>query len=159
MEMLKTIVCPMDFASDSYVALVAAGEFARANRAVLYVVHVLTPSSDMAQERQRRESTRALHRLWRAVDRCLSTGVAAVPVIARGDVADEITDLTQALDADMVVMSTHARRGWERYRLGSVADEVAHRVDCPVFALRVVRRPEDASLLDTCLNIQEIHLN
>jgi hypothetical protein len=35
------------------------------------------------------------------------------------------------------VMAGHNKKGWERVRDGSVADEVASRVRCPVIVLRM----------------------
>jgi nucleotide-binding universal stress UspA family protein len=61
--------------------------------------------------------------------------------VAEGDVADEI--LAQAEGADMVVIGTHGRSGYEHLLLGSVAEKVVRRAYCPV--LTIPRAAHDAT--------------
>lgn len=56
--------------------------------------------------------------------------------VAVGSPADRIIELASALDADVIVIGTHARRGLARALLGSVAQEVVKRAPCGVFVLR-----------------------
>jgi len=53
-----------------------------------------------------------------------------------GSPAERITTLAGAIDADLIVIGTHARRGIDRMILGSVALEVVKRAPCGVFVLR-----------------------
>lgn len=61
------------------------------------------------------------------VHRAQERGIAAAPVIL---------DYAQAHDIDLIVMSTHGRRGPSRFFLGSVTEEVMRSAECPVFTLR-----------------------
>jgi nucleotide-binding universal stress UspA family protein len=54
----------------------------------------------------------------------------------RGSPAEEIAQLAADLDADLVVVGSHGRRGVERALLGSVAERVSHLARCPVFIIR-----------------------
>lgn len=53
-----------------------------------------------------------------------------------GAPAERIVALASALDADLIVIGTHNRRGLDRMLLGSVAEAVVKRAPCGVFVLR-----------------------
>jgi len=50
--------------------------------------------------------------------------------------ADEIVWLAAHLDADLVVVGTHGRRGLKRLLLGSVSEKVVRLAGCPVVVVR-----------------------
>lgn len=50
--------------------------------------------------------------------------------------AQEIAQTAADLDADLVVVGTHGRRGISRLLLGSVAEAVVRLAPCPVFVVR-----------------------
>jgi nucleotide-binding universal stress UspA family protein len=50
--------------------------------------------------------------------------------------ADEIAQLAADLDADLVVVGTHGRRGLSRLMMGSVAENVVRLAPCPVLVVR-----------------------
>jgi nucleotide-binding universal stress UspA family protein len=47
--------------------------------------------------------------------------------------ADAIVELACEIGADVIAMTTHARRGFSRFIMGSVADAVLRTTTCPVF--------------------------
>ena len=49
---------------------------------------------------------------------------------------ERIVAYADAEDIDLVVMSTHGRRGVQRMLLGSVTEEVTRKVSCPVLTVR-----------------------
>ena len=53
-----------------------------------------------------------------------------------GSAAAEIAELAAQLDADLVVVGSHGRRGVERILLGSVAERVSRLSRCPVWIVR-----------------------
>lgn len=53
-----------------------------------------------------------------------------------GHAPDEIVWMAAHLDADVIVMATHGRRGLKRILLGSVAEKVMRTAGCPVFVVR-----------------------
>lgn len=69
-------------------------------------------------------------------------GIPIDTVLREGNAASEI--LAQATDtaADLLVIGTHGRSGFERLVLGSVAEKVLRKAPCPV--LTVPRRHPDA---------------
>ncbi len=58
-----------------------------------------------------------------------------------GAPAHEIAQIATDLEADVVVVGTHGRRGVRRLLLGSVAEGVVRMASCPVFVVR----PKDHS--------------
>jgi len=69
---------------------------------------------------------------------------AVVAHVALGAPARVIADLAAQLDADLVVVGTHGRRGLRRALLGSVAEEVVRVSGCPVIVVRPKEHPVDA---------------
>jgi nucleotide-binding universal stress UspA family protein len=53
-----------------------------------------------------------------------------------GAAAEEIAQLAADLDADLVVVGTHGRRGVRRFLLGSVAEGTVRLAHCPVLVVR-----------------------
>jgi nucleotide-binding universal stress UspA family protein len=75
---------------------------------------------------------------------------------AVGVPADEVVWLAASLDADMIVVGTHGRRGLKRILLGSVAERVVRLAGCPVLTVRDKNHnaewkvPEIEPLCDAC---------
>jgi nucleotide-binding universal stress UspA family protein len=53
-----------------------------------------------------------------------------------GDPADKLVAAAAELDADLIILGTHARSGLKRIFLGSVAEKVVRHAGCPVFVVR-----------------------
>jgi nucleotide-binding universal stress UspA family protein len=62
-------------------------------------------------------------------------GVRTEIEIREGKAAPQIVAMASELPADIVVMGTHGRAGFERLVLGSVAETVLRRVTCPVLTV------------------------
>jgi nucleotide-binding universal stress UspA family protein len=56
--------------------------------------------------------------------------------VEEGHPGEVISDMASQLDADMIVMGTHGRRGLERALLGSVAREVANTAAVPLLLVK-----------------------
>lgn len=61
--------------------------------------------------------------------------------VSQGDPAVVILRLARTLHPDLIVMGTHGRQGFERLRLGSVAEAVARVSPVPVLTLREFSGP------------------
>lgn len=62
-------------------------------------------------------------------------------LLRRGDAATEVVAVAGDLRPRFVVIGTHARGGLGRFLLGSVAEQVVRRANCPVLT---VAHPKDA---------------
>ena len=64
-------------------------------------------------------------------------GVADVEAhLEEGHAGEVIAEMATAVDADLIVMGTHGRRGLERALMGSVAREVANTSTVPLLLVR-----------------------
>ena len=52
-----------------------------------------------------------------------------------GDARELILDRAKHLPADLIVMGTHGRRGFQHLLLGSVAEAVVRHAPCPVLVV------------------------
>ncbi|HEU4581413.1 MAG TPA: universal stress protein [Polyangiaceae bacterium] len=102
---------------------------------------VILPGSDAhfishAEARERMQA-----HVGTLVDEFLARG-PALPLdqvavyVASGVPSERILALATAVDADLIVLGTHGRRGLGRMLLGSVAEEVVRRAPCGVFVIR-----------------------
>ncbi len=53
-----------------------------------------------------------------------------------GDAASEIIKYAQSQKADMIIIGTHGVKGLEKILIGSTADQVAKKADCPVLLFK-----------------------
>jgi nucleotide-binding universal stress UspA family protein len=59
--------------------------------------------------------------------------------LSRGDAAEEITRVAGELGCGLIVMGTHGRTGLSRLLMGSVAESILPRADCPVLVVKTPR--------------------
>jgi nucleotide-binding universal stress UspA family protein len=78
-------------------------------------------------------------------------GLLARTLVGHGTAADQIIEQARKVDADLIAMSTSARRGLSRLVLGSVAEDVVRRMDRAVLLHRATSRAEAAG------RAQEVH--
>lgn len=71
-----------------------------------------------------------------------------VPHIRFDAIASEIAQLAADLEADLVVVGTHGRRGLPRLLLGSTAETTTRLAPCPVLVVRPKAVPEPLPLIE-----------
>ena len=57
-------------------------------------------------------------------------------LIREGWIADIILETADAMQVDMIAMSTHGRSGLQRWVMGSIADRVVRHSPIPVLLIR-----------------------
>lgn len=55
--------------------------------------------------------------------------------IRQGSPATEICEYSEDVDADVIIMRTHARTGMQRLAIGSITETVLRHSPCPVYAM------------------------
>jgi nucleotide-binding universal stress UspA family protein len=141
---IRRILCPTDFSASSARALEHAVTMAVWYEAALTVLHVLPDTVVAASELAYmanpvlldlplREATEA--DLSSLVAPARRVGLPAEGELREGKPAAEIVRAAQELHADLVVMATHGRSGFQRWVLGSVAETVLRRAACPVLTV------------------------
>jgi len=141
----RKILCPIDFDENSSNALDKASEIARHFDAAVAVIHAVPWVSqfgevpvpvDLYQDQQRA----ALAKLNEIADRKLS-GIQHKTTVYAGDVAGAILQAADQFQPDLLVMATHGRSGLAHFVLGSVAESVVRRANCPVLTIRAEKTP------------------
>jgi nucleotide-binding universal stress UspA family protein len=128
------ILCPVDFSETSHHALTHAAAIAQwydARLTILYVFPNL-PAMDMPPlvlEGSDRE--RLVAQLRQFAADVPPTLTIDVRIQEAGFVHDEIVAQAAATRADMLVLGTHGRSGFQRLFLGSVSEKVIRKVSCP----------------------------
>jgi nucleotide-binding universal stress UspA family protein len=76
------------------------------------------------------------------------SGVRVVSHLRLEAQAEEIAQIAADLEADVVVVGTHGRRGIARLLLGSVAEAVVRLAPCPVLVVRPKALPEQVPRIE-----------
>lgn len=143
MIQLHSILCPTDFSDFSRHAFAHAAALARWHEARLTVLYVssIVPAvagfpplvSPITLEPLSRE--RLLEELHAFAEPASAAGVKVDFAIREGPAAAEIAEQARMSAADLVVMGTHGRGGFERLVLGSVTEKVLRKAPCPVLTV------------------------
>jgi nucleotide-binding universal stress UspA family protein len=149
---IRRILCPVDFSDYSRRALDHAIAIARWYESTVTALHVFSPSPVAAYGPgpvvfvpivlTPADRDRLLADTKAFTDAEMAPGVPIEAVIREGNTAAEIVDQATDMSADLLVIGTHGRSGFERLLLGSVAEKVLRKARCPV--LTVPRRLPDA---------------
>jgi nucleotide-binding universal stress UspA family protein len=135
----KRILCPLDFSENSRYALGYASTLAKESSAKLYLVHVddsqVPYDAGFAAYVAPPDNTEELQEQLTAV---LPTEVEVEfeHQLLLGHPADAIVDFAKEHDIDLIVMGTHGRTGVARLLMGSIAEAVVRRADCPVLTVK-----------------------
>ncbi len=141
---VKKILVPTDFSELSGEAAQTAVAFAKVFGASIELVHVfvepayiLPPPVDMATFPF--DLAQILDRVQNGLDaerdRVQGSGVTVTTTTLSGRAAQEIVAHAKKTHADLIVMGTHGRSGFQHALLGSVAERVVHHSPCPVLVV------------------------
>jgi nucleotide-binding universal stress UspA family protein len=143
----RRILCPVDFDDNSMEALDTAANLARENNGTVFVLHVvpmiIAPTGmpvyvDLYKGQE--EAARA--KLVEIAHKRLA-GLKYELLVHSGEPAGSILNAEKKIDADVVVMATHGRRGFKRFFLGSIAELVLRESICPVLTVRCTPAQND----------------
>ena len=137
------VLCPTDFSEFSSVAVEYAGALAAAYGGQLRVLHVITPFPvtapflDVPGESRLWEGaqTQGREALAAEADRVRRPGLTVQVEQRHGSPVQEILRAAAEWAADVIVVGTHGRGGFERLMLGSVVEKVLRKAPCPVLAV------------------------
>jgi nucleotide-binding universal stress UspA family protein len=148
-QQMDRILCPVDFSDSTAPAVEHALRLARWFDARVEVLHVIpfnpfgiagggVPNILEAIQTQHEGATRNLATL---VHPLLDEGVPIEWKVLDGDAWRVILEEAAAWPADLIVMGTHGRGGFEQLLLGSATEKVLRRATCPVLAVGHVVPP------------------
>lgn len=135
---IARILCPVDLSETSQHALDHAAAIAswyEATLTLLYVFPIL-PAMDLPPlvlEDSDRE--RLLVAMRKMVDRVPTRVMPEYRVQEADYIHDEIVAQASAIPADLLVIGTHGRSGFQRLFLGSVTEKVIRKAGCPTLVV------------------------
>lgn len=143
---IQRILCPIDFSQDSRHALEHAAAFARWYRARVTVLHVqsapqpILPAAGATgggiETFPPAESSELLEaEARRFAEDALPADNPPEVLVKAGRPAREIVAHAEAMQADLIIMGTHGRGGFERLFLGSVTEKVLRSSRVPVLTV------------------------
>jgi nucleotide-binding universal stress UspA family protein len=145
----RHILCPVDFSDASLRALSYAAAVAGWYEAQLEVMHALPQFFGPAQAAPvamgAGASDAALADLQRAVDTVGASRLAPALVVDDGPAHVAIARRAHAWPADLLVIGTHGRSGFNRLLLGSVTEKVLRAASCPVLTVPASAAPLTAA--------------
>ncbi len=136
----KRILCPVDFDENSLAALDTAADLARNSDGTVFVLHIvpmiIAPTGMPIYVDLYKAQEEAAWNKLKEVARKALAGVKYELMVKMAEPAGAILQTEKKVDADIVVMATHGRRGFSRFFLGSVAEMVLRESTCPVLTVR-----------------------
>jgi nucleotide-binding universal stress UspA family protein len=142
----RVILHPTDFSPASRAAFARALADARAERAELLIVHVLSPVTPLTGDEYMSPQTYAdvqksvqaygQKQLDKVVAKAKAAGARVRGLLLEGTTAEAIARAAKSRRADVIVMGTHGRTGLSRLLMGSVAERVVGTAPCPVLTVR-----------------------
>jgi universal stress protein A len=150
-QLFRKVLCPIDFSEHSLTALDVALKVVQQNDAALYLLNVAPMPAGAAGfqpvpldpypyvEKDRREQLEKL-----AQERIPAT-VRYEMLVTSGDPAERVLETARGLDADLIVMGTHGRKGLGHLVLGSVAERVVRESPIPVLTVHSTARVRKAA--------------
>ncbi len=164
---IKFILCPVDFSEFSVRAYCHALSLAEHYRAKLVALHIVElsryPFADYAASVGDYQAfCQSLHtggreQLQAFIKNHISDEIQPELVVQQGVAPDCILSLAQAQKADLIVMGTHGRRGYDRVVLGSVTNRVMRRASCPVLA--ICNPPHESKATDMAAREERRHVH
>ena len=148
---IRSILLPTDFSDCGNYALSYAASLARRFGASVICVHVIEPMvptvgysgmteplpiadiSDQLEDSAERELPKLAE-----CEEC--AGLEIEEVIVHGEAAAEIVRVAKERKVDLIVVSSHGRKGLGRILFGSTAEAIVRHAPCPVL---VVKPPPD----------------
>ena len=122
MTTIKKILCAVDLTKASRNAFDRALSIARVSGAKLYILHAVPANYRFSWRAKER-----LELLTRLQERAEREGVPVRTVEQHGDPAGVIVLHANSKKADLVVLGSNRRRGWRRFKDGSVGERVLRR--------------------------------
>jgi nucleotide-binding universal stress UspA family protein len=141
---IRRILCPTDLseiAPRAFDHAMALARFYQAEIELAYVHEALLPgplaaaphAASSVLDPQARE--RLLGALFTLAAPARSVGIRVNAAVFEGRVVGEILGRARSWPADVLVMGTHGRGGFERWVLGSVTEKVLRQSPCPVLTV------------------------
>lgn len=136
------ILVPLDFSRCSEYALEYAKAIVKPLHGSLHLLHVLEPpvsysewGYSFAQEGIANVHKQAETAMEKEVETLAKEGITASSEIMTGTPYYSIASYADERGMDLIIMSTHGRRGVQRFLMGSTTERVLRTAHCPVLSV------------------------
>jgi nucleotide-binding universal stress UspA family protein len=144
---IRRILCPIDFSDHSRRALDHAVAIARWYESTVTALYIFSPApvstfgpdtvtlEPIVLTAADRDQLLAEVKAFAGTES--TSGLTIEAMIREGIAAAEILEQAATMKADLLVIGTHGRSGFERFMLGSVAEKVLRKASCPVMIVPI----------------------
>ena len=136
----RRILHPTDFSGASGAAFKRAIALAKADKAQLFIAHVIAPPMpippNLYEDLEASARKYAEKKLAALQVKARAAGVRAASLVLEGVAHEQIVRAARSKKVDLIVIGTHGRTGLAKLFLGSVASRVVAAATCPVLTVR-----------------------
>lgn len=149
MKSITTILHPTDFSDPAQGSFQLACALASDMKARLIAFHVVPPFAAYMDDLIDYTSPDHELKAWEKLRRLQQTAQEGYGLdididLSEGEPAAEILKVVRDRHCDLIVMGTHGRTGLRHLLMGSIAERVVRKADCPVLTARAPLMPESA---------------
>jgi len=138
---LRRVLVGCDFSPDSSLALQHALSLAQEFEAELHLMHVLEPSTGLAEELQRSLMDALQQRLSALIPEAAQTWCRVTTTLSVGQPHEELSQYAVNHDIDLIVLGVRGHSLVERLLVGSTTDRVLRQAPCPVLSVHPTSQP------------------
>lgn len=142
---INTILIPTDFSDLSNKAIKIALPMVKQLEGSVVFVHVLDlyihpeDLTTLLDEGLTYFTDRSITLLNDLVNRTKEEGIDASYELEKGTPYDKIIRMAKKIRADLIMMGTHGRTGFDHMFMGSQAERVVRMASCPVTTIKVLK--------------------
>ena len=146
------ILFATDFSKQSNTALPFALSIAHKYASKIFAVHVIAPPPlgnfpTIEVQELAAQALREAHDYMKELGPRLG-GIPHESLLRRGDIWDELSNITKEKNIDLIVLGTHGRAGVSKLLMGSVAERIFRQSTCPVLTVGPNVSGEPRSIAD-----------
>ena len=138
----KKILCPVDFDEQSLTAVEIARQ-AIEPAGHVWFLHLRNFPFALTDKEAEVPLAASKEKLQEILAELVTDVSYEILVASSDDFARSIVETAQRLDADCIVLATHARQGIDKVLLGSIAEEVIREARCPVLTIARPAAPQE----------------
>ena len=131
---IKKILCPIDFNDLSMFELKHSIEFAKSIGADLYVVHISEFFNYKVPIFERDKLIASINSKISNLAKQMKYEIKDI-IYDIGEPAHKIIEISKKEKADLIIMATHQRKGFEKFFLGSITEKVLMYSEKPILML------------------------
>lgn len=141
---MKKILVPTDFSKEAELALKAAAQIAKKNKAEIFAIHLVDiPTYETWNNQTYQEASEGImilksikRKFKELLSRPFLDGIRVTEVVAIEESLDNIHEKVEKYQIDLIVMGTHGASWWKEFISGSNSEKVVRSVQCPVLTIK-----------------------